>query len=156
MVPQVSNLPLTATEQDIANFFATWGVVVLTTLVRKTERLRSLKRSLDTLREPRLRRNKYWCCGRISEEQAMAAHTERLKAYAEKYDSASVPPNCRSRDLQLVDCFSPGVASCWSNWRSSEASLARAAQAQRSWCSTRRRRSRSAWRSCRVRRSAPA
>lgn len=83
---RVRNIPPEANEVDIANYFATWGDVVLTTLVYKTENLRKILRNLQALtHEPQFDPHPKWfnvipkpscCVGNVEEE-----HKQRVAKY---------------------------------------------------------------------------
>lgn len=49
---QVTAVPKGVKEADLADFFSTWGNVVLTTIVRRTERLRNARAMLAKLKPP--------------------------------------------------------------------------------------------------------
>lgn len=80
-VVQVKNLPKNASEEHIADFFATWGTVMLTTTVFKTEKLRVVRKKLKKLNDkPPRQRTASKCCG-LKGPESDADFAARLAKY---------------------------------------------------------------------------
>ena len=84
-VVQVRNLPLHVREAEISAFFSAWGNVVMTSLLFKTDELRSLKRRINALSK-REENPSCWhqLLGRCTDAQASARN--RAAKYAATAD----------------------------------------------------------------------
>ena len=102
-VVQVRNLPLHVREAEISAFFSAWGNVVMTSLLFKTDELRSLKRRINALSK-REENPSCWhrLLGRCTDAQASARN--RAAKYA-----ATAGGRC----VWLCVCARARVGSVW-------------------------------------------